>query len=64
MTTQEAMDKFKTEICEKAKEIDPSEGMDWFALSYGFFLALGLSPEVSEELSIHVRYKLHYWEGQ
>lgn len=52
---------FKTEICDRAKEIDPSEELDWYALSYGYFLAKGVPLDDVSWLAIHVRYDLHYW---
>jgi hypothetical protein len=52
---------FRQQVCERAKEVDTSEALDWFALSFGFFLARGVSIEEAWQLSLDARYKHEYW---
>lgn len=58
----DALKKFK-EVCDKADEIDDVHEYDWFALSIGFFLAQGLSPDDAHLLAVIVRYDLQYFDG-
>jgi hypothetical protein len=53
---------FKTDVCDKSKEIDPGEEYDWFGISYGYFIAKGLSIDHAHKLSIIARYDYHYWQ--
>ena len=66
MTKEEALDKFKALMQNQNKtwEIDPEEGLDWFSVSVGYFLALGLSPSDAIDLAIHARYDKHYWNEE
>ena len=68
------IDRFKNEVCLKSKEIDPTEDYDWWALSYGWFIANGVNgPYVDPDdghiepyyeahrLATIVRYTFQYW---
>ena len=61
MSIDEALEKFKTEICNRSKEVDPESERDWYCMSYGFFLALGLSIEDAEDAACKARYDHQYW---
>lgn len=47
---------FKTEVDDKATEVDPSNSQDWFSITLGWAIAKGLSPEDAHEFAIHIRY--------
>ena len=57
----EALEVFRTEICSRSEEIDYEGSRDWFDLSYGFFLAKGLSPDQAFEAASEARYTHQYW---
>lgn len=61
VTKKYALEKFKKEVCENSKEIDPNEEYDWYSLSLGFFLALGANVEDASKWCIEVRYDHRYW---
>jgi len=48
---------FKTEVHDKAKEVDPSNEQDWFSITLGWALGKGLSPDRAHEFAIYIRYK-------
>jgi len=52
---------FRKRVCDKSKEVDPSEEYDWHDLSLGFFLSFDITIEEAHELAIEVRYTHHYW---
>lgn len=65
--------KFK-DVCSKSEDIDVSEEQDWFSISLGFFIALGViestfaddEAEQTQYLDAHAlacicRYTYHYW---
>ncbi len=52
---------FKKTVCDRSDKVDPYEELDWFALSYGFFIAKGIEIERAHELSSWVRYNEQYW---
>lgn len=56
----ELVQKFKTEITTRAKEIDPGEEIDWFSMSLGWAIANGLTITEAHQFSIWLRYDLHY----
>lgn len=56
-----ALERFRDEVCLRAKEVDPDEDQDWYALSLGFFLALGVTIKKAHRLAIYARYEAHYW---
>lgn len=58
---REAVKRFRKEVCEVCGKVDPGDQYDWFSLSLGFFLALGLSLDVSHRLSLWCRYDQQYW---
>ena len=47
---------FKTEVSDRATEIDPENALDWFALTMGWALAKGLTPDDAHAFALHVRY--------
>lgn len=55
-----AVEKFKA-FCLSSTLDDKSDELDWYALSIGFFLALGLTEDEAFELALHVRYDKGYW---
>lgn len=57
---QKAKDLFK-KFCYENNQEEGLKNSDWYDLSLGFFMALGLSFEDSEKLACDVRYKEHYW---
>lgn len=59
-----AVERFRTEVCERSSEVDPSEELDWYSLSLGFFIACGLTPDIATDMAIHVRYDLGYWQDK
>jgi hypothetical protein len=52
---------FKAEICDRSADVDPDSEYDWYAISLGWAIAKGLTPDDAGEFSIHVRYDLHYF---
>lgn len=62
MTKDEAMTRFRRDVCDKSEEIDSEEEHEWWALSYGFFLALGFSPDDANVMATEVRYEHEYWQ--
>lgn len=66
MTKGEAREKFH-QFClddknpDGSSKVDPDEELDWYALSVGFFIALGLDGDDSRDLAGIVRYTDHYW---
>jgi hypothetical protein len=71
MTRQEARERFR-EWCiawlPKAntdkEEYDSLEELQWYDMSVGFFLALGLKAEEALDLATEVRYHDHYFEDE
>jgi hypothetical protein len=55
------LEEFRMGICLRHKQVDPDEELDWFSLSYGFFIARGASIDDAHTLSRHARYDLQYW---
>lgn len=51
---------FKSEIINRANEIDPSSEQDWFSLSLGWAIGKGYSPKEAWEFSIYARYNRKY----
>jgi hypothetical protein len=56
----DAMDKFRL-FCLNNDYDSHFDELDWYALSIGFFAALGLSRETVQELALQARYTHHYW---
>jgi len=48
--------KFKSEVSDRAAEIDPSDEQDWFSLTLGWAIANGLSPDEAHSFASHIRY--------
>lgn len=59
---QKAKDLFK-EFCLECIDDERLKEIDWYDMSLGFFIALGLPIEQAEELACHVRYDENYWLG-
>ena len=53
---------FKTEICDRSKEVDPENEYGWYELSLGWAIAKGLNIDDAHDFAIHVRYDLHYFK--
>jgi hypothetical protein len=51
MTESEMLAKFKQEVFDRAKLIDPQDEEDWFSMAVGFFLALGVEVSRAFELA-------------
>lgn len=47
---------FKTEVNDKASEIDPHDEYCWSSLTAGWALANGLSPDDANEFASYIRY--------
>lgn len=47
---------FKSEVHDKASEIDEDSSQDWFSLTLGWAIAKGLSPEHSHYFARYIRY--------
>lgn len=60
MDAAAAMEKFK-QFCLNNDYDDHFDELDWYALSIGFFTALGLSREVAADLALKARYTYGYW---
>jgi len=58
---RDAVLRFKREVCERRDDVDPDEEQDWFSLSLGFFLALGIDADRAYSLSTWVRYDQQYF---
>lgn len=52
----ELIEQFKTEVSDRASEIDDSDSEDWFSLTIGWAIGKGLSPEESHMFAIYIRY--------
>lgn len=50
------IDQFKTEVSDRAEEVDESNNEDWFSLTIGWGIAKGLEPEASHMFAIYIRY--------
>lgn len=62
---RKAIERFRDEVCEQSKAIDPSEEQDWFSLSLGFFLALKIPPDrAGEDYRRELRLKAAMKEGE
>ena len=55
-----ALNRFQREVCERATDIDPHGDRDWYSMSYGFFLAVGLDPEEATRCALEAKDK-SYW---
>lgn len=55
-----AVEKFKA-LCVSGN-VDRNEELDWYDMSIGFFLALGLTETEANEMAIYARYDEGYWE--
>lgn len=50
------VDIFKTEVHDRAKQVDPSEEQDWYSLTLGWALAKGMDPDEANEFAMYIRY--------
>jgi hypothetical protein len=57
MIKEELVLLYKSEINDKAIEIDPNNEYDWFSLTMGWALAKGLSPIKALKFSSYIRYE-------
>lgn len=51
-------ERFMNEIYTMGADIDATDDLDWFSLTVGWALALGVKPEEAYEVASHVRYHL------
>ncbi len=56
MNQKTALALFKTEVTNRAKEIDPNSEMDWHALTVGWAIAKGMTPDDAHAFATFVRY--------
>jgi hypothetical protein len=56
-----AVGRFRKEVCARMNTVDPNGELDWYTLSFGFFLACGLSVTRATSMAIYVRYEKGYW---
>lgn len=56
------IDGFKTEVCNRWRDIDPTEEREWYSLTIGYLLGRGLTNmEVIRKIAIYIRYEEKYW---
>ena len=48
--------KFKDEVYDRAEEIDPGSGQDWFSMTLGWAIAKGMEPELAHAFATYIRY--------
>jgi len=56
-TAKNMEEKFKTEVCDRSKEVDPREEHDWFSLTLGWAIAKGLTLKDAYQFALHIRYE-------
>lgn len=54
---QELIELFKTEVHDRASEIDEANDRDWFSMTLGWAIAKGLTPSDAWDFALHIRYK-------
>lgn len=47
---------FKTDVSDRATEVDPDNEQDWFSLTLGWAIAKGLTPRNAHSFACHIRY--------
>ena len=52
----ELVSQFKTEVNDRAEEIDESGKQDGYSLTLGWAIAKGLTPDEAHEFARHIRY--------
>jgi hypothetical protein len=58
----EELKQFKLEICDRAKEVDPKDHLDWYSLSIGYFMAKRIDIKQAIALATIARYTYKYWD--
>ena len=48
---------FKTEVHDRARDIDEAGTQDWFSLILGWAIAKGLNPADAHTFAIYIRYR-------
>ena len=48
---------FKKEVNDKAETVDPSNQLDWFALTMGWAIGKGLDPNDAHTFATYIRYR-------
>lgn len=54
---QKLIVRFKKEVHDHSKEIDPDDSQDWHSLTLGWALGKGLPVKDAHEFATHVRYR-------
>lgn len=57
MNRDELALQFKSEVSNRAEEVDPEDERDWYALTLGWALAKGLAPAAAHEFARYIRYQ-------
>jgi hypothetical protein len=47
---------FKVEVSDRAKEVDPENDHHWLALTVGWGIGKGMTPDQANDFALHVRY--------
>ena len=53
---KELENQFKTEVHDRAKEIDESGEQDWYSMTLGWAIAKGITPDDAHDFARHIRY--------
>ena len=53
---QELIDQFKTEVDDRAEEVDPNMECYWQDLTIGWAIGKGLSPKDARDFARYIRY--------
>lgn len=56
MTRKDLTALWKTEVADRAEEIDPNSAHDWLGICYGWAIAKGLEPDEAHKFAIFIRY--------
>ena len=54
--TEELLKDFKTDVSDRALDIDPNNEQDWHSIALGWALAKGYGPNDSLEIATYIRY--------
>lgn len=54
--TSQLIDLWKSEVFDKANEIDPDNERDWYSLCVGWMIGKGYDAETATDFARHIRY--------